>query len=359
MKLHGTGTKNEIINITFDDRKDIFSFGEGNELINLIDLRFLLSPTASLCLSKSSKAIYGKGFNLNLIVNDEGQTLNQVLKIASKEFEKYGNTFIHVGYNADLNVKSIKVIPFSYIRVGKADDEGYSGKFIKYDWSKDKINTKDYIKIDKFNTKKNVIESQINEAGGIKNYKGQVIHLQRDYGLVYSIPKIYSAIKDAELEHNSSVFRSNGGENGFLGAKIMITPKLDDSGRRDLKQTLNGLKGSHNSNGVFIMELDNITDNIKEKFSLEDLSNGYNDKLFEYSDKQSEKNISKAMTVPIQLVKTDDNSLFSGGSEILKQASDHLWEQREEERQLFEETFNILLQRFEGQEVTEFLEIQK
>lgn len=349
MKIHSKkSTIDPLIQIEFDDRNDVFSFGKGNDLLDLIDIRFLQSPTASLCLSKASKAIYGKGFEENPIVNKDGQTLNQILKIASKEFEKYGNAFIHVGYNGDFQFNSLKVIPFNHIRVGKADDLGYSGKFVKYDWSAAKVNSDDFIYIDKFNPIEKVVETQIKAAEGIKSYKGQIIHLQKEYGNVYSVPKIYPSLHDTELEYNSSVFRANGASKGFLSTKLLVTSKLDADGRKDLKKTVDGLQGASNSNSVIVMELDEFADGVKDKFSLEDLVSSYNDDLFQYSDKQSEKNICKSMNVPIQLVTVDDNSLFGSSGEIIRAARQHLWEQQEEERQLFEETFTRIMKNFEN-----------
>ena len=69
-------------------------------------------------------------------------------------------------------------------------------------------------------------------------------------------------------------------------------------------------------------------------------------KIFEYSDKQAEKEICKAFNVPLMLVSQTDNSLFGSSGEMLKEAKIQLWEIKEEERQLIENTFSKLMNLF-------------
>ena len=72
----------------------------------------------------------------------------------------------------------------------------------------------------------------------------------------------------------------------------------------------------------------------------------YNDKLFEYSDKQAEKNICKSFSVPLVLVDTTDSGSFGDSGGKLKEAKKQLFESREEDRNQLEEVFASTMKGF-------------
>lgn len=353
MQIWYSQVEDSKLKIKPDKRLDyLFTWGADNLYPQLVEELINSSVTAKSCVDKASKNIYGKGFGEvgSVIVNKKGQSLNEVLRISGREYSKHNNVFIHVGYNANLDINSIQVIPASLVRLGKADDKGYSGKFIVYDnWDKTKgrINTNDFQVIDRYNPNKKVIEAQISAVGGIKKYRGQILHLQQDSNAIYSLPDLNPVLGEALLEANSTTFRSRGAEQGFLNAKLMVVqPFSTAEERRKFRNTLNDLQGAENAGNVLLLESSNISDDLKNQILMEDLSNPYNDKLFEYSDKQARKNIAIAYGVPLQLVDVSESSMFGQSGELFKQARIILWESREEARMMMEEVFNSLAQRF-------------
>ena len=197
------------------------------------------------------------------------------------------------------------------------------------------------------------MKRQIDKAGSIEEYNGQILHIKKDEMSVYSLSDIEPVMSEALLENNSQIFRSKGAEKGFLNTKILTVPPFkDDNVRKEFKKDINSLRGAEQSNDVLLLEMSQVADDVSKQINLSDLSGAYNDKLFEYSDKQAEKNICKAFDVPVALVNPADNTMFGNSGEMLMQAKLQLWESKEEERLQLEEAFNNLMYHFDDEKKT-------
>lgn len=374
MKLYFKEVAESILNIKPDKRNECFNWGADNAFPSLIEALVGMSVTAKNCSERVAKAIYGGSFGEagKAIVNSKGQTLNEVLRVAARWYSKQNNCFLHIGYDANFEIKSISAIPVPDCRIGKSDDKGYSGKVIVYNnWDRSirkQIRNSEFTAYDRYNPNKAVIEGQIrmsaSEDGKTKNespiediisqYNGQILHIKKDDVYIYALPELSPVLSEALLESNSQIFRSRGAQKGFLNTKLMtVAPFKDKEARKEFKKDLNDLRGAEGSNDVLLLETAQNSDDVKKQFSVDDLSGAYNDKLFEYSDKQAERNICKAYTVPLMLVSQTDNSLFGSSGEMLREAKVQLWENREEERSQFEEVFNDLKSNFQKEEMSE------
>ena len=362
MKLYFKEVTKSLLNIKVDKRNECYNWGNDNAFPSLVDALIDLSVTAKTCWDRCAKSIYGKSFgdNGNVIVNSKGQTLNELLRIAARQYAKFNNIFIHLVYNGLYEIKGISVISATDVRVGKSDDNGYSGKYIVYDnWDKNKgkkIQSNDFKICYKFNPDPKIVKKQIlgDGNGTIEAYKGQILHIKKDDTKVYSMSDIGSVLSEALLESNSQTFRSRGANKGFLNTKLLTVPPFKDEDiRKEFKNDLNELRGAEGSNDVLLLETSTQSDDVSKQIDLSDLSGTYNDKLFEYSDKQAEKNICKAFTVPLMLVSQTDNSLFGSSGEMIKEAKLQLWESREEDREQIEAAFKTLLIYFDKEKIND------
>lgn len=339
-----------VLDVRYKDQDGIWNWGNDNAFPSSTEAIIDASPTASACVAKVAKAIYGGGFGDSgkLIVNKSGQSLNEVLRLLAKEYTKYGNGFLHVGYNGELKINSLRVLSAKDIRIGKSDDMNYAGKFVQYDnWDRSverKIDKKEWKYVDRFNPKEAVVRAQIEAAGGISQYKGQILHLSKDSLLWYALPDLFPALRDAELEARSQQFRSRGATTGFLNTRLLVVkPFSTEEERNEFKKTLKNLQGSENSGDVLVLESATATGNLQEDIKLEDLSSQFDDELFQYSDTQAKKNIALALGVPLGLVDMTDSGLFGSSGELLKSMMNILRESREEERLQIEETINGIM----------------
>lgn len=353
MKLHYNQVSKSILEVKVDKRNECFNFGADNAYPSLIRALVEMSITAKTCVDRAAKAIYGGSFGElgEVVVNSSGETLNEVFRIAAREYAEYNNVYLAVGYNLAYEVKSISVIPATDPRIGKDDDRGYSGKFIIYDnWDKTKgkkIQSSKFVPVDRFSRNKEILVKQIEKAGDITKYNGQLLHIKKDTAYIYSLSDLHPVLGEALLEANSQTFRSRGAEKGFLNTKLLATqPFKDDDTRKEFQKDLNGVRGAENSSEVVLLESAQAMDDLSKQIYLDDLSSKYNDKLFSYSDEQAEKNICKAFTVPLVLVNPSDSSMFGNSGEVLKEAKKQLYEGRKEDRDQLEEAFSYLMSRF-------------
>ena len=132
---------------------------------------------------------------------------------------------------------------------------------------------------------------------------------------------------------------------------MVVPPFPDDESRDEFKRNMQQLQGAENTGGVNILEMDNVSEDVTKQYSLSDLTSDFNDKLFEYTDQQSERNICKAFSVPPLLINQADSSLFGSSGELIKQARIQLWESQEETRMAFEEVFTIIVNLFDDSKV--------
>ncbi|PWB24658.1 hypothetical protein [Flavobacterium sp. HTF] len=347
------------LSVKYNKQDGIYNWGDDNAYPQLVKSLINSSVTAKQCVDLNSKYIYGKGFEFvqnitnknSLIINKRGLNINQLLRIVSREFSEQNNIFLHVNYNALYEVSSVDLLTSEDVRIGKSDSTGYSGKFVVYDnWDKSKskkIEKKDFILIDKFNPSPAIIEAQVEAAGGWNKYKGQLLHITADFNELYSLSDVDSVLYDADSEYQASVFKNSGLRKGFFGAKLFVTkPFTDDMERRDFEKTINDLKGSENSSGVLLLEANGQSDVLSEHMLIQNIDSNIDDKQFESSEQSSAKNIRKAFGVPSILIEDGDNSIFGQSGELLKEAKKTHWENKEEERNIITDTFQLLFSNF-------------
>jgi hypothetical protein len=354
MKLNYSTVKGSLLSVKEDRRTEVYNFGSDNAFPSLVETLARISVTTKTCIDRVAKAIYGDSFGElgKVKVNSKGQTLNEVLRIASREYAKHNNLFLQVGYNSELVYNSIVVIPVIYSRIGKSDDLGYSGRFVVYEnWDKtkgSKIMSDKFKIIDNYNPKEEVVRKQFEKyAAASKDYYGQIIHIKKDTTGTYAISDIFPVLEEALLEANSQKFRSRGSSKGFLNIKLIATQPMDnDDQRKAFKKDLNDVRGAENSSEVVHLEATAASKDLSKELYIGDLSSPYNDKLFEYSDSQAEKNICKAFTVPIILVNPSDSSMFGNNGTLIVEAKKQLFESREEDRDQLEEVFIKIMKKF-------------
>lgn len=353
MRLLYNDVKDSLLDIKIDKRNEIFNWGNDNSAPSLIEALISGSVTAKACTDKVSKSIYGKSFGEvgNITINKDGQSLNELLRLISREYTKHSNVFIHIGYDATLNINSLKVMPTKHCRIGKKDDKDYHSKIVVYsNWDKSevrRVETSKFKSVDIYNPNKKVIEAQIEAAGGIRKYKGQILHIQKDSNSVYSESDLNSVLAETLLEANSQLFRSRGASKGFLNTKLLVVqPFSSEDDRDDFVDSLEKLQGAEHSGKVLLLEASQSTDALSNQMNLQDLSSSYDDKLFEYSDGQARRNICLAFGVPLGLVDISESSLFGNSGELINSMNEMLYNSQEETRDMIEEALRRLMSKW-------------
>lgn len=346
------------LSIKYNKVDGIFNWGADNAYPSLVKSLTNSSVTAKQCVDLNAKYIYGKGFDFAKenapIINKKGLNINQLYRIVGREFSEQNNIFLHVNYNALFEIISVDLISSEQVRIGSTDSTGYNGKYIVYDnWDKSKgkkIEKKDFKVIDRFNPNQEVIEKQVEAAGGWSKYKGQILHINSDFSSTYSLSDVDSVIYDADSEYQASLFKNSGLRKGFFGAKLFVTkPFESDYERKDFENTINDLKGSENSSGVLLLEANLQSDNLAEHILIQNIDSNIDDKKFESTEISTARNIRKAYGVPSILIDNSDNSIFGNSGELLKQAKVMHWENKDEERSIIIDALKSIFKHFHQQ----------
>lgn len=351
MRIHYKEVRHNILDVKKDLRNDVFNWGYDNAYPSTMEYLLSASVTAKNAVDKASKAIMGKGVNGgDVIVNKKGHSLNDVIRSLSRQYVMHNNAFLSVGYNLLGEISSLEVIPSKHVRAGKRDDVGYNGKYVVYhnwDGSEGKIDNQAFQVIDRFNPMKEVVASQIENAGGINKYKGQIIHIQKYMNEIYSLSDADCVINDMVAEINASEFKQKGTSDGFLNTKILaVQPFNSDEERIAFKRQLDAIKGAKNANSVILLESPDAGTELENQLSLQDLTSNHNDELFAYTEGSTERAIAKAFNVPIQLINPTDTGIFGNSGEMYKSIKQILWEEKEEERMKIEEVLTKVMNNY-------------
>lgn len=126
----------------------------------------------------------------------------------------------------------------------------------------------------------------------------------------------------------------------------MITPKLDNNEKNELKKSLRKMQGADKTSNVIILEATQVNLELEKQFAVLDLAENPDDKVLEYSNSQAEANICKAFSIPVSLISGKSEGIFGNSGAVLYEMKRQVWENQEFTRTLVEETLNMLLGRF-------------
>lgn len=302
----------------YGKRDDIFNYGVNNDYPEVLRLVADNSVTSKACIELLSSFIYGKGFeNNNFTVNNEGVTPNTLLRKIAIDVSYFKGFAIHVSYNAIGEKTAFKLVPFEWVRYAKEDVNGFKSKVkVCKNWSDRKKVVTEY---DVYNP--DHVFSQIENAGGIDNYKGQMLYASLDFKGVYPKGYLDSVINDAISEEKSSLLKRNLITKGFISNSIIVTkPFESNNDREEFRKSIKGQMGADGAGNVAHIESTNESDKLNEEIFLQNMDSSVNDKLFEYTDRNVSDKIRKAfLNIPPALIDSNDSSIFGQSGETLKQ----------------------------------------
>lgn len=194
------------------------------------------SPTGSECLDRYARFIEGNGFAdtsfAAAVVNAAGETADDVCQEAAADLARYGGFALHVNYNVLGDIVSVQCVPFETLRLAEDDDAGYIGKaFYHPDWRGRRTRNGKVMRVDTgsvrvfplFTPRRDVVLAQIAAAGGIQNYRGQIMYVNTTRGCVYPRPKYDSAITELSTDEGLSNVKFRNVRNNFLTAAILYS----------------------------------------------------------------------------------------------------------------------------------------
>ncbi len=373
--------------VKWDKKLEIYTNGEDNAYPERVERLINNSITAKMASDLMLQYIIGGGLGLadNYKVNKDQKLIDFSTDVA-EDIVKQRGVFIHFSYDLNFEPINPKVLPFERCRVGKKDSKEYNGKILyKVDWNDTKENVKVY---DVYNNDKTIVQSQIEKAGKIEKYKGQVLFVNLDRNYIYPLSRIDAVTNDCDSEAQAGIYRNQLLRKGFFGKQLVVTPPLvtndlpeqilnpngnggfilnpeyakRESEADEVKNTIESFIGAENAGGAMLMQLPDFQSKIDDIFKVITIDSTLDDKMFEYTENRVSTNILMTFNnLPVSLVKSPDSALLGNSGESIKTAQQMYWKNCDKDRQVVERIINDIVQNQEAWQgrYIKFLNINK
>lgn len=344
--------KEERIEI-FNKRLGVIFDGEDNLKPLIIENLIDSSPTAFQCAWLYESFLGGGGFEVDLsevnLSEDEfnKQNPNNLLFDISEVLSRHQGVFINVGYNANFEKDSFKIIPRTLCRVGKKDSADFSGKILvsPKGWGKS-LKAAEIDVFDTYNPRPDVIQAQVEAAGGWENYKGQVLFFKLSNKYTYPKSLIETAYTFADVENQLGLYYNATTKRSFEDSTIIRHRKFEKkSDEEAFEKNIKALSGLENGSSKMLVEDDwnDETDKIGN-LRFETLKNNVRSEKYAHFETSSANFIRKAFkNIPPQLVDYVAGKLGNtSGEDLIKAQSIYnslISKDQEKVEMLFKELF--------------------
>jgi hypothetical protein len=266
------------VDVSYLSRFRLSMYGSDNLYPQNIASIVAASGTGTLCLNRYAKFVEGNGFVdvafSEMVVNRAGETADTILHLLAQDVAKYAGLAVHVNYNALGEIIELQHVPFENCRLEEEDENGYVARILVHpDWRGKKsrngqtikVDDKSIDRIDVFNPKKEVVLSQVEKAGGIEHYKGQILWVSMAGKNTYPLALYDSVISEMSTDEGLSNVKNRNVRNNFLIACMLIAkkgqPAIDKDGNEvEVKmieaEDLRKFQGDTNGNKILYVEIE-------------------------------------------------------------------------------------------------------
>ena len=340
----------------------IMTFGENNDYPQTIESIVLGSSTGKAVLNIYSKFLSGEGFNspINDIVvgkdfRGKPLTVKHVLRQCAASVAMNNGIYIHTNKTLENKVKNCVVMPYKFARFNKPDDTGYSSKVvINKNWADNRTFKKDdSIAYDLFTNDLNSFALQVQKAGGLDKYKGQMFFQFWDDSYLYPLSPFDAVYLDCDTEQQVSLFMNREIRNGFMATTVLRVAECGTE--EEEKKIIDRITNATGADGtrviLMIDELDRESGEIKKNgaFAVDKIDTSVNDKLFENWEQSLAGKIRRSLNVPSIFLDYDANKLGGTSGEAIIQATNSFNAQTRDARSLLSETLRELFTSFDNE----------
>jgi hypothetical protein len=237
-------------------------FDQDNLYPDRMELHLNGSGTAKSCVNVKAKFIRGAGFEDDRLdkvtVNAQGERFVHIKRQITRSLAANRGFALHFCYNLAYEIAEIRFIPFKHVRLSPPDSSGLSNKaYVWEDWdlSNYRLHRQSSPQqIDVFNPYPEVVASQIEVAGGIESYKGQVLYYTEEGENRYVLSQIDPVIDHVRAEAAVGRYNANSAENNFTPSHFVGLPHQETKeGERRLLNQFRDFQGTDNANSLFVI----------------------------------------------------------------------------------------------------------
>lgn len=329
--------KSKLIQAYKEERIEIFNkkFGvifDGEDNLKSLAVENIIdsSPTAFQCADTYSTFLAGAGFEIDL----------SNVNLSEDEFEKYNpnnllfdvcdvlgyqqGVYVLVGYNANYEKDSFKIIPYTLCKVGKKDTNDFSGKILvsKKGWGKS-LKKEEIDIFDVYNPRSEVIQAQVEACEGWENYKGQIHFFKLSKKTTYPKSLIERAYLFADVENQIGLYYNGTVKRGFENTTMIRHRKFPNRQDQEaFEENIKKLSGLENASSKLVVEDD--WDDEREKsgnFKFDTIVNDVKAEKYAHFENSSSNFIRKAFkNIPPSIIDMVSGKLGHTSADDLKMA---------------------------------------
>jgi hypothetical protein len=257
---------------------------------------------------------------------------------------------LHINYNLFGQITELTHIPFENCRLSEPDASGYVAQIAVHpDWSGKTRRAGKIIKVSKenidyihtFNPRKEVISAQIEAAGGIENYKGQILWVSEEGKQTYPKPVHDSVVSYMSTEEGLGNISNRNVRNGFFPYAYIVTRRGQDTTENGSEQddtsisdSITKVQGDNNTGKMLHFEIEH--DEEMPKF--ERMQGANYDKEFTVTTITASQKIYAAFNQEIWY--RIENGSIGFSSQILRDAYEYYSTVTSKERRMIERAFD-------------------
>lgn len=327
----------------------IQAYGEFNDFPQRIAEIVEASVTGNACVSVYTKFIVGRGFAdanfCNAVCDSKGMTVDALLQAVGEDYARFGGFAIHINYNALHEIVSASHFPFEWLRFEQLDENGQFNRLAAHpDWGRRYTKLRPFKQSDIeyfhfFNPDPEVIDSEVEEAGGWNGYKGQILYFSNKGYKVYPTPVFEAAVTDMSNEEGLSNITQRNVKHNFLPAGMIVdydNTSNSDEQEKETREEIREFQGDMNAGKLLYINIKNG----EQKPEFVPFVGKNFDKDFEQAEKKTPQIIGRAFSQPPILRAEDVGANF--GADLMRNAYDYYNSITESERQIVSRVFKSI-----------------
>lgn len=257
----------------------IKSFGADNLYPQMLRGLINSSRNARTCVERRATYIEGNGITsqqlADAVVNRAGDTLDDIHHLVSEDVAYIDCIALHVNYDVEGRIVSLAHIPVENCRLCEPDEQGVVRQIaIHRDWrgrttlagKTVRVNAETIELLPVFDPRPEIVLQEIEDAGGIFNYPGQVLYLSRSGRNSYPLPVADVVVTDMSTDEGLANVNYRNVRNNFLPAGALITRRGigDNESNDSTLQELANFQGDVNTGKLMCFTVE--TDEDKPEF---------------------------------------------------------------------------------------------
>lgn len=239
----------------------------------------LASANGRNCFERRATYIEGNGLRSSMlsetVCSINGDKVDDLVSKCASDVAMFDGICLHVNYNIFGEITSVAHVPFEDARLSEPDAEGVIRSVVIHpDWRGQTTLDGKLLQVDEraierfpiFNPDVEVVRKEIEDAGGIENYNGQVLYITRSGRLEYTTPIYDAALTDMSTDEGLSNVNNRNVRNNFLSGGMLFVTRgtLGQTDDEEFFEQLQRLQGDQNACKIAVVV--GSTDDDKPQF---------------------------------------------------------------------------------------------